>query len=125
MRGCWNGVSSLTAFQRKTAYKLSFLDGDVPKWKNEDKKEQREDEEALAGTSLREDASVEGQTGECRLISYHDSVFPGEDCELIQSCHEIPTGGGVACNKDAESQDGERVHEARFAGVAFPISADD
>lgn len=44
--------------------------------------------------------------------AYHNTVIPGEDSKLIQPCDEIPSGGNVASDEDAESENGEWVHQS-------------
>jgi len=46
---------------------------------------------------------IEGRT-------YHYSVFRRKDGKLIQAGDEVPAGGDVASYKDAERQDGKRMH---------------
>lgn len=43
---------------------------------------------------------------------YHNTVIPGKDCKLIQTCDEVPAGGDISSYEDARGQDGERVHGA-------------
>jgi hypothetical protein len=52
------------------------------------------------------------------VVSTHDhSVVPGKDGQLIEAGDEVPSGGDVAGDEDAKSQDGEGVH--RIGGCAI------
>jgi hypothetical protein len=42
--------------------------------------------------------------------AYKDVVIPSKDGKLIETSDEIPTGGDVSSNEDANREDGERVH---------------
>lgn len=44
--------------------------------------------------------------------SYHDSVVPGEDSELIQPSDQIPPRSDIASYEDRKSENRERVHES-------------
>jgi hypothetical protein len=43
-------------------------------------------------------------------VTHKDVVVPGKDGKLIQASDEVPTGSDVSSNKDANREDGERVH---------------
>lgn len=51
--------------------------------------------------------------------SYYDTVIPGKDCKLIQPSDKVPASSNVSRDEDAESEDGEWVHEAAAAAAVL------
>ncbi len=45
------------------------------------------------------------------IYTYHNTVIPSEDGKLIKANKQIPPRSYVPSYEDAESQDGEGVHE--------------
>jgi hypothetical protein len=65
-------------------------------------------------------SSSAGIRGSHRGKSYHNSVVPGEDGELIQPSNQIPPRSDIASYEDRKSENRERVHESLATAVTSP-----
>jgi hypothetical protein len=61
-----------------------------------------------------------GIQGSAWSRSYHDSVVPGEYCQLIEPSNQIPPRCDIASYEDRKSEDREWVHESPATAVTSP-----
>lgn len=57
-----------------------------------------------------EEEEEDGEDGEALGGACDDAVVPGEDGQLVQAGDEVPAGGRVSRDEDAERDNGEGVH---------------
>lgn len=86
---------------------------DPLQWYEKGHKEDGQDQESFRGPRLHQNSISISRASMLFLAlgPYDDAVIPGEDCQLIQAGDEIPTGGDVSSEEDAEGEDGDWVHE--------------